>query len=110
MLPFAGFIFEAAVFYAIIMLVARDSVEGFWWCLLWILGSTFAGLVTKGLLGSMLLHLPEPVAALAGLVVTVGVLAVILWHQGIQMRKVWTIIGLWALAGIIIELLAYGIH
>jgi hypothetical protein len=96
MFPFIGLIISAGLFYLIVVSVTSDRDLSIWQIVFWFIGSTAAILI--GVLIGTGLGLPEAGASILGILASLGVLVLILWHQGYAWKQVWTIILLYGLS------------
>lgn len=94
LVPALFFFMQCAFFYLIVRWITGEESVDFRMAILWIIGAWVLGKGAQFLCGPHGLEFSETVAGLAQMVVFVGTLAVILWHQGIRPRHVWIIIGL----------------
>lgn len=96
-MPFAGFLLGAVLFYFLVRGVAKDTELSVYWCAAWLIGAALVGMGGEFVAGIGALHLPTPAPEIIHVVLSLGTLTVILWHQGYQMRQVWIIMGLYTL-------------
>jgi hypothetical protein len=99
-LPIIVLFMNIALFYLIVRWITGEETVEFQRCLIWVVAAWALGLGARLVAGSHGLDLPEPMPKIAQIMILVGTLAVILWHQGIRMRHVWTIIGMYFVAQI----------
>ena len=98
---------SAFVIYLLTVWITEDKSLTWWDCVIWMVGMSAAGLLVRFGAGAGLLHLDYPFPEVFGILASLAALILILYLQGIRLRHVWIITGLYIVvrAGLFLPLL-----